>query len=110
MTKRNIIALGTVAALSVGGIVIATGGGSAQDPGQDSAVEAALKAVPGEVLEVEAEDDGSAGYEVEIKTADGTEVEVHVDLDGNVVGMDNGDDDGDGHEGSEGSGHDNDGS
>jgi len=96
MNKRTIIALLTVAALSVGGIAIATGGGTAQDPGQDAAVAAALEAVPGELLEVEAEDNGADGYEVEIKTADGSEVEVHVDLDGNVVGIG-----GEGDEGSE---------
>lgn len=106
MKKRNIIALLVVAALSVGGIALATAGGTADDPGQQAAVDAALKAVPGELLEVEAEDNGDAGYEVEIRTADGAEVEVHVDTEGNVVGMNSDDSDG-GHE-NEGGGHDND--
>lgn len=82
---RWIVALAVVASLTVVSIAMFAGGSSADDPGQQRAVDAALEAVPGELLEVEAEDNGADGYEVEIRTADGTEVEVHVDLDGNVL-------------------------
>lgn len=119
MNRRNIIALLIVAALSVAGFAVATAGGSAQSQGDqpassseaDAAADAALKAVPGELLEVEAEDDGTGGFEVEILTADGTEVEVHIGEDGTVVGMDN-DDDGpneDDGDGADDSDHDEDG-
>ena len=51
----------------------------------DRAAEAALAAAGGgAVLNVESDDDG-AGYEVEIRKADGTEVEVELDKGFNVV-------------------------
>lgn len=106
MKKRTkwIASLAVVAALSIASIGAFAGGSSAQDEaGQKAAVDAALAAVPGELLEVEAEDNGSPGYEVEIRVADGSEVEVHVDLDGNVLSSggddhDTGGEDADGHD------------
>jgi outer membrane lipoprotein SlyB len=89
--RKRLIAAAAIAALSVAGLSATAAGGSASDPAEDSAAAAALAAVPGDLLEVEAEDDGRQGFEVEIRTADG-DVEVHVDLDGNVVGIDPGDD------------------
>ena len=88
MNKRTrwTVSLAVVAALTIAGLAAFAGTSSAQDEaGQQAAVDAALAAVPGELLEVEAEDNGTQGYEVEIRVADGSEVEVHVDLDGNVL-------------------------
>jgi hypothetical protein len=52
----------------------------------ERAAAAALEHVgDGEVLEVEAGDDGAA-FGVEIRRADGSEVEVHVDTDFTVIG------------------------
>lgn len=97
------VSLAVVAALSVASLAVFAGGSSAQDEtGKQAAVDAALAAVPGELLEVEAGDNGSAGYEVEIRTADGSEVEVRVDGDGNVVSSGGDDHDTGGEDGDSG--------
>lgn len=91
MKKRLISVAGAVAL-----VVAALGATAAASPKADvpqSAIDAALGAVPGEFLEAEAADDGYEGFEVEIKTADGTVVEVWIDPDGNVAGMEQGDND-----------------
>ena len=48
---------------------------------EEEVIEIALTTVPGEVMEVAFEDDDEDGpvYEVEILTADGTEMEVEID-------------------------------
>jgi uncharacterized membrane protein YkoI len=83
--KRTIITAATA-------VVLVAGGGAAiaaaqQDPGPpelDRATRIALETVgDGSVTDVEQDDDG--GYEVEVRRADGTETEVHLDADFTVV-------------------------
>jgi hypothetical protein len=95
-TKLTVGAVGAVAALGIGaGVVNATAGDD--DPQlrgatYERAAEAALDHVgEGEVTETEVGDSGDA-YEVEVRRADGTQVEVHLDENFNVVGS-AGDDD-----------------
>jgi uncharacterized membrane protein YkoI len=55
-------------------------------PQADEAAQAALDAVGGgTVLEVEGADDGASGFEVEIEVADGSQIEVNLDDNLNVV-------------------------
>ena len=98
MRKRMIvIAAGAAAtaALAVGGVAWATSGGdeaSLSGDAKTKAVEAALAHVGGgTVVETEAGDDGAA-YGVEIRLANGSVVEVHLDNGFNVTGSE-GDDD-----------------
>ena len=86
-----VIAVGAVSA----GFAIAGGSGDDQPvsgPAADRATAAALKAAGGgEVLEVEAGDDGAA-YGVEVRKADGSVVEIQLDGDFNVTGEEADDD------------------
>jgi uncharacterized membrane protein YkoI len=97
MKKRILIAALAVAALGAGGTAIAgaTGGGDDGD-GHDKAIAgsaldrasaAALKATGGgKVSETEVGDEESY-YEVEVTRADGSQVDVQLDRDFNVVGQ-----------------------
>ena len=85
--RKTIIGVATAGALVLVGVGAMAASDTPAAAVPESAIDAALAAVPGEFLEAEPEDDGREGFEVEIRTADGTEIEVHVDLDGNVVGM-----------------------
>lgn len=78
------------------GAVVATGGDDDEPitgPAYDKAVEAALAQTGGgTVTETEMGDDGAA-YSVEVRLEDGSQVEVNLDEDFNVIG-DEPDDDG----------------
>ena len=87
MDKRRRITIGVVAALALGagaaGIAQAVGGeddervtGAAADRAARAAVDVAGG---GRATEVERNDDGGSGWEVEVRRADGTQVEVHLD-------------------------------
>jgi uncharacterized membrane protein YkoI len=110
--KRNrklLLALGGVAAA----LVIAGGAGIAQavsgneeqvtGPNTARAAEAALDAAGGgTVLEIEHQDgDGAGVYEVEVRRADGSEVEIHLDAGFVPVGTAADDDSGSEPEGGE---------
>lgn len=59
----------------------------------ERATAAALEAVgPGEVVGTEAGDDDGVAYEVEVRLADGTQVEVHLDDAYGVIGSEPDDD------------------
>ena len=92
MKKRTVITLTTVGALAAGGTAIAAGTGD--DDGTDrpisgSAFEkakaAALADTPGRVTETEVGDEESL-YEVEVTRPDGSQVDVQIDRDFDVVG------------------------
>jgi hypothetical protein len=97
LNARTLVIAAAVAmlvALGVGaGIAYAAGGDSGEQltgPDAQKAKSAAIAAVGGgTVTEVERDDgDGTAGaFEVEVKREDGTQVEVHLDGDLNVVGQ-----------------------
>jgi hypothetical protein len=74
-----------------GGIAYANGGDSEEQltgPDAQQAKSAAIAAVGGEtVTGVERDDDGNGAFEVEVKREDGSQVEVHLDRDLNVVGQ-----------------------
>ncbi|MBA2630606.1 MAG: PepSY domain-containing protein [Thermoleophilaceae bacterium] len=109
--NRRIVATAAgITALAAGGAGIAYGVAGESDerptgPGAERAKRAALEAVGGgSVSEIERQDgDGAGAFEVEVRRADGSQVEVHVDRNYNVVGQ-SGDDDGPGE--TEGSGED----
>jgi uncharacterized membrane protein YkoI len=97
MKKRILIAALAVAALGAGGTAIAGATGGGDDGGGhdkaiagsalDRASAAALKATGGgEVSETEVGDEESY-YEVEVTRADGSQVDVQLDRDFNVVGQ-----------------------
>jgi uncharacterized membrane protein YkoI len=98
--NRPIVAVAAVVAvLAAGGagIAYAVGGDSeekVQGPAAERAGAAAIRAAGGgTVLEVERQDDDGAGvYEVEVRRADGSEVEVHLDAAFAPVGSVAGDD------------------
>ena len=73
------------------GIVVATGGDDDQPitgPALDKAIEAALEHTGGgTVTETEVGDDGTA-YGVEVRLDDGSQVEVNLDENFNVIGQD----------------------
>jgi uncharacterized membrane protein YkoI len=99
MTKRTRLIAGAVAAVAVigaaSGFAIAAGGDEQPLRGSayDRATAAALEHVgEGTVTETETGDEGSA-YEVEVKRSDGSQVEVQLDSNFNVIGSE-GDDDG----------------
>jgi uncharacterized membrane protein YkoI len=90
MTRRMTIAVGAALALAAGGAgaAIAVGGGTDEaderttGPAADRAAEAALALYPGGTVGgVEAESEERARWEVEIRTADGTIVDVKLDAD-----------------------------
>jgi hypothetical protein len=94
-TSTRIAVVGAVVALAAAGVAIgaAAGGGGEDAPVPDGAKAAALAAVGGgTVTEAEGADDGQTGYEVEVLRRDGTQVEVHLDRDLNVVGTASDDD------------------
>ena len=91
MKKRTVITLTTVAVLAAGGTAIAAGAGdddATDTPISGSALEkakaAALAEEPGKVTETEVGDEESY-YEVEVTRPDGSQVEVQLDRDFNVV-------------------------
>jgi hypothetical protein len=90
-----VLVLGAVSA----GIAIASGAGGGEDPLQGSDLQRATQAAlaytgGGTVMETEAGDDGAA-YSVEVRIADGSQVEVNLDEGFEVIG-DELDDDGPG--------------
>jgi hypothetical protein len=94
VNRKLIAVIGTVAALggASAGIAYAVGGDSdspATGPDAEKAKRAALQAVGGGVAgEVERQDgDGPAGYEVEVKRNDGSNVELRLDRNFDVVGQ-----------------------
>ena len=99
--NRRIIAIGVaaVALLAAGGAGIAQAVGGSEEqvtgPEAEKAKAAALKAVGGgTVLEVERQDgDGAGAFEVEVRRADGSQVEVHIDARYQPVGRTSDDDD-----------------
>jgi uncharacterized membrane protein YkoI len=99
MKKRTIITLTAVGALAAGGTAIAAGAGdddATDRPISGSALEkakaAALADTPGRVTETEVGDEESA-YEVEVTRPDGTQVDVQLDRDFDVVGASSDDED-----------------
>ncbi len=85
-------ALAMLVALGGAGIAYANGGDSGEQltgPDAQKAKSAAIAAVGGgTVTDVERDDgNGTSGFEVEVKRDDGSQVEVHLDGDLNVVGQ-----------------------
>jgi peptidase YpeB-like protein len=85
-------ALAMLLALGGAGIAYANGGDSGEQltgPDAEKAKSAAIAAVgDGTVTEVERDDGmGTSVFEVEVKREDGSQVEVHLDRDLNVVGQ-----------------------
>lgn len=88
--KTKSILLGAVATLIAAGsgvgLAIAQQTGDAPAITEAQAIEIALAEVPGEVRETELErEDGMQVYEIEIRTADGAEMEVAVDASNGTV-------------------------
>lgn len=93
--KGTLIAMAAVAALAAGGVAIATATGGGDDDASDtpitgSALERAGAAAlehtgGGRVTETEAGDE-EGYYEVEVTRDDGSQVDVHLDRDFNVLG------------------------
>jgi uncharacterized membrane protein YkoI len=93
--KRIVIAVAAVAALGAGGAAIATAAGGGDDDGTEKAIsggaldrasQAALAHTGGgEVTDTEVGDEESY-YEVEVTRADGSQVDVQLDRDFQVVG------------------------
>jgi hypothetical protein len=97
--NRKLIVGGTfaVAAIGVGsflGIAAATGGGEQALTGQtlDRAEKAAVTHVGGGVVTETETGDGGAAYTVEVRKADGSQVEVQLDADFRVTGTEADDD------------------
>jgi len=94
--KGVLITTGVVASLGVGGAAIAgaTGGGESEDAGPDKpiagdarsqAISAALEHTGGgKATETEVGDEEGA-YEVEVRQADGSQVDVHLNSDFKVI-------------------------
>lgn len=95
--KRVVLpALATVAVLAVGGTVWAASADDVTGAERDRVAAAATKAAGGgEALEIEKADDPGEAYEVEVRLADGTEVDVTLDCDLGVVATDRDDRDDD---------------
>jgi hypothetical protein len=102
ITVRTLViaaAVAIVVALGGAGIAYANGGGADSEeqltgPDAQKAKSAAIAAVGGGTLTEVERDDGDDGYgtsggvyEVEVTRDDGTQVEVHLDGDYNVVGQ-----------------------
>jgi hypothetical protein len=91
--KRIVIAVGAIAALGLGGAAVAraVGGDDGGDkpitgPALERASQAALTDVgSGKVTQTEAGDEEGA-YEVEVTRPDGSQVDVHLDPQFNVIG------------------------
>jgi hypothetical protein len=92
---RTLVIAATVAmlvALGAAGIAYANGGDSEEqltDPEAEKAKSAAIAAVGGgTVTEVERDDgNGTGAFEVEVTREDGSQLEVHLDGDYNLVGQ-----------------------
>ena len=89
MRKRTLITITAVGALAAGGTAIAASDDDATEkPISGNALEraraAALADTPGRVTETEAGDEESY-YEVEVTRPDGSQVDVQLDRDFNVV-------------------------
>jgi len=94
-TKRVILpTIAAVAALGIGGVVWASTANADLDGGERNRVAtAATEAVGGgKVVEAESSDDPGVAYEVEVRKTDGTEVDVTLDKDLNVLRQDTEDD------------------
>ncbi len=90
-TKRVILpTIAAVAALGIGGVVWASTANADLGGGERNRVStAATEAVGGgKVVEAESSDDPGEAYEVEVRKADGTEVDVTLDKDLNVLRQD----------------------
>ena len=100
-----IVAALALLAAAGAGIAKAVGGDDEQvtGPAAEQAKAAALKAAGGgTVLEVEGQDDDGAGvYEVEVRRADGSEVEIHLNAAFEPVGTQADDDNGSDEDGEE---------
>ncbi|MEX1253157.1 MAG: hypothetical protein WEE64_02335 [Dehalococcoidia bacterium] len=99
-SKRLYIVGGLIAVLALGaiggGIAIATGAGDDDQPITGAALDQAKAAAlehtgGGTVTETEMGDDGAA-YGVEVRLNDGSQVEVNLDENFNVIGQENDDD------------------
>jgi uncharacterized membrane protein YkoI len=91
MKRRMIISLTAAGALAAGGTAIAAGGGDDDATDRaitgdalDKAKAAALAEEPGTVSETEVGDEATY-YEVEVTRPDGSQVDVQLDRDFNVV-------------------------
>lgn len=90
------LAIAGVAALGIGGAAVAGTAGFGDDTDKpltgstlDRASSAAVDAVGGgDVTTAETNDDRGSAYEVEVRRADGSEIDVHLDNDFNVVRQD----------------------
>jgi hypothetical protein len=94
--KRWLLALGAVAVVGAGAGVAAPGDGDSDEPLRGSDLEqasaAALKHTGGgTVVDSEVGDDGAA-YGIEIRLPDGSQVEVSLDGNFNVIGQEADDD------------------
>lgn len=99
--KGAVIAIAAIAALAVGGTAIAGAAGGRDDDGNDRAIRgqaldrasaaALAETGGGKVTETEMGDEEGA-FEVEVSRADGSQVEVHLDKDFNVLGSADDDD------------------
>jgi uncharacterized membrane protein YkoI len=86
-SKRVVLpTIAAVAVLGVGGVVwTSTANADVQGAERDRVVEAVTRTVDGTVVDVEAGDDPGEAYEVEVRQSDGTEVDVVLDQDLDVV-------------------------
>ena len=90
-----VLLLGAIGGGAGAGIAFATGGDDEPITGPELALctEAALLGNPGGVVtETEVGDDDGGAFEVEIRLEDGSEVEVHLDENCNIVGQELDDD------------------
>lgn len=101
LNRRIALIVAALALLAAAGAGIAKAVGVGDDeqvtgPAAEQAKAAALKAAGGgTVLEVEGQDDDGAGvYEVEVRRADGSQVEIHLNAEFEPVGTKADDDDG----------------
>ena len=98
LSKRRywILGLMVITSLAVAAVTIAANGGDDQPitgPALEKCTAAALAENPGgTVTETEVDDDGAATYEVEVRLADGSQVEVHLDKNCVVTGQEADDD------------------
>jgi uncharacterized membrane protein YkoI len=104
MRRKLVLATAAVAAIGAtsAGIAVASGGGGDDQPLTGSTLDKAKAAAlahtgGGTVTETEVGDDGAA-YSVEVRLADGSQVEVALDESFQVIGQE-GDDDGAGDQG-----------
>jgi uncharacterized membrane protein YkoI len=89
-SKRVVIPTAAVVALlGAGGVVwTTTANAEVQGSERDRVVEAVTGSVDGTVVDVEASDDPGEAYEVEVRQADGTEVDLTLDEDLRVITQD----------------------